>query len=164
VVHPVVIYFLCIIRKTRHGQESYPVIGGVVGGPGGDLISELHLSAYNKAVPRNHLVEMAGFNGHVMKLRLDHRAYFPFAAWVRSYFKIASPPHSHKSDNTSASLSGIDRNGEWLAGKLRTSTGGHLAIITPADAIERAARSLSQIRKRHFAFSHPNTPLRLSVS
>jgi hypothetical protein len=78
VVHTVVVHFLCIVRKTRHGQESDPVIGRVVGGPRGNLISELHPSADNKAVPRNHLVEMAGFDGHVMKLRLAHRAYLPF--------------------------------------------------------------------------------------
>jgi hypothetical protein len=46
-----------------------------IGGPGGDLISELHLRTDNNAVPGNHLVEMAGFDGHVVKLRLDHRAY-----------------------------------------------------------------------------------------
>jgi hypothetical protein len=48
------------------------VIGRIVGGPCRDLVAKLHLGADDLAVPRNHLVEMTGLHGDVMKLRLNH--------------------------------------------------------------------------------------------
>src|ERR1700722_14028807 len=75
VVHTVVADLLWIIGETWHSQQSDAVISRIVGGPCRDLVTKLHLCAVDLTVPREHLVEMTGLHGDVMKLRLNHHFF-----------------------------------------------------------------------------------------
>ena len=136
VVHAVVADFLRIIGKPWHSEKCDAVIGCVVGGPCRDVVAEIHLGADDLPVPRDHLVETTGLDGDVMKLRLNHHFFLALSG------SSSRNGYPHKSAIASASLSGIDRNGEWLAGKLRTSTGGDLEIMSRCISIESARSSV----------------------
>ena len=79
-MHPVMVYFLRVVGQTRHGEKRNAVIGGVICGPRSDLIPELDLCANDLAIPRDHLVEMAGFHRYVMQLGFNHRWSSPLFA------------------------------------------------------------------------------------
>ena len=68
VMHAVMAYFLRIVRQTGDGKKGNAVIGVVVGGPCGDLIPELDLSADDSTIPGEHLIKTAGFDGHMVQL------------------------------------------------------------------------------------------------
>jgi hypothetical protein len=72
-MHSIVLDLLSIVAQTGQRQEAEPVIGSVVCHPSGHLIPELHLRTDDERIPGDHLVEVTGLYGDVMKLSLDRR-------------------------------------------------------------------------------------------